>query len=62
MDENFECYYNRMPTEDLQKCVDHVIADHGDKVLKLRAIIPNENTGKHEVISKKTLVSYQTIN
>ena len=47
MDENSECYYNRMPTEDLQKCVDHVIANHGDKVLKLRATILNENTRKH---------------
>ena len=50
MDENFECYYNRMPTEDLQKRVDHVIAKHGDTVLKLRAIILNEYTRKHGII------------
>ena len=39
---------------------DHVITEHGDKVLKLRTIILNENTGKHEMMSK-TLVSYQTM-
>ena len=42
MDENFECYYCRMATEDLQKCVDHVIAEHGDKVLKLRTMMLND--------------------
>ena len=47
MDEKFECYYCRMATEDLQKCVDYVIVEHWDKVLKLRTVILKENTGKH---------------
>ena len=46
-------HYCRMATEDLQKCVDHVIAEHGDKVLKLKTVILNENTGKHGMMSKK---------
>ena len=50
MDEKFECYYCRMATEDLQKCVDHVIVEHGDKVLKLRTVILKENTGKHSMM------------
>ena len=39
-------------TEDLRKYVDHVIAEHGDKVLKLRTVILNVNTGKHGMMSK----------
>ena len=42
-------------TADLQKCIDHVIAEHGDKVLNLRTIILNENTGNTE-LCQKTLV------
>ena len=55
MDENFECYYCPMATEDLKKCIDHVIAEHGDKALKL-----NENTENTEWC-QKPLVSYQTM-
>ena len=29
-----------------------MIAEHGDKVLKLKTIMLNENTGKHEKMSK----------
>ena len=42
-----------MTIEDLQKCVDHVIAEHLNKVLKLRTIILNESTGKHGMMLKK---------
>ena len=51
MDENFECYYCRMATEDLQKCADRGTLGQSSEI-KNYNIILNENTGKHGMMKK----------
>ena len=52
MDDEFQCSYCHMATEDLQKCVTHVITNHGGKCKKIRTLPLNEKTGKFGWMSK----------
>ena len=46
-----KCYYCRFATGDFQTCVDHVISEHDDTILKLRTKTFSDQTDTHGMIT-----------
>ena len=43
--ETLECYYCACATDDLQTYINHVVKDHGEKLLKVKLAALDEKSG-----------------